>query len=122
MDKEKLISLEDRWIAEEGYYSDVVISSRIRLARNLLDLPFPQLMKQEDINALFHMITSTIEGIQPELELWQLEDLNKLEKRILVEKHLISPEQSEKGKGAVLFNKDRSISIMRRLQQLAKAQ
>ena len=112
MDKEKLVLLNDRWIAEEGYYSDVVISSRIRLARNLLDLPFPQLMKQEDINTLFQMISSTIEGIQPELELWQLKDLNKLEKRILVEKHLISPDHSEKGKGAVLFNRDRAISVM----------
>lgn len=112
MDKEKLVLLNDRWIAEEGYYSDVVISSRIRLARNLLDLPFPQLMKQEDINTLFQMISNTIEEIQPELELWQLKDLNKLEKRILVEKHLISPEHSEKGKGAVLFNRDRAISVM----------
>ncbi|MBS3968963.1 MAG: protein arginine kinase [Clostridia bacterium] len=112
MDKEKLVLLNDRWIAEEGYYSDVVISSRIRLARNLLDLPFPQLMKQEDINTLFQMIANTIEGIQPELELWQLKDLNKLEKRILVEKHLISPDHSEKGKGAVLFNRDRAISVM----------
>jgi len=43
MDKEKLVSLEDRWIAEEGYYSDVVISSRIRLARNLLSLPLSHL-------------------------------------------------------------------------------
>lgn len=112
MDKEKLIALNDRWIAEEGYYSDVVISSRIRLARNLLNLPFPQLMKQEDIDTLFQKISNTIEGLQPELEFWQLKDLNKLEKRILVEKHLISPEHCEKGKGAVLFNKDRSISIM----------
>ena len=112
MDKEKLLSLEDRWIAEEGDYSDIVISSRIRLARNLLNLPFPQLMKQEDIDILFQMISNTIKEIQPKLELWQLKDLNKLEKRILVEKHLISPDHSEKGQGAVLLNSDRSTSVM----------
>jgi len=112
MDKEKLLSLKDKWIAEEGDYSNIVISSRIRLARNLLNLPFPQLMKQEDIDVLFQMTSNGIKGIQPELELWQLKNLNKLEKRILVEKHLISPEHSEKGQGAVLLNSDRSISIM----------
>jgi len=112
MDKEKLLSLGDKWITEEGDYSDIVISSRIRLARNLLDLPFPQLMKQEDIDLLFQMTSNGIEGIQPKLELWQLEDLSKLERRILVEKHLISPDHSEKGQGAVLLNNDRSISVM----------
>ena len=112
MDKEKLLSLEDRWLAEEGDHSEVVISSRIRLARNLLNLPFPQLMEEEDIDNLFQMVSGTITGIQPELELWQLKDWHKLEKRILVEKHLISPEHSDKGKGAVLLNKDRAVSVM----------
>ena len=111
-DKEKLLSLEDRWITEEGDYSDVVISSRVRLARNLSDLPFPRIMNQENINTLFQMISSAIVDMQPKLELWQLEDFNKLEKRILVEKHLVSPEHSKKEKGGVLLNKDRSVSVM----------
>jgi len=112
MDREKLLSLEDKWIAGGGDYSDIVISSRIRLARNLFNLPFPQLMKQEDINTLFQTISTIVDGIESKLELCQLSNLDKLEKRILVEKHLISPEHSEKGQGAVLLNNDRSISIM----------
>lgn len=112
MHKEKLISLDERWIVEEGYYSDVVVSSRIRLARNLLDLPFPHLMKQDDIDAQFNMIVKTIEAIEPKLDFWFLKDLRSLERQILVEKHLISPEHANSGKGGVLFNEDRSISIM----------
>ncbi|KUO49931.1 MAG: ATP--guanido phosphotransferase [Desulfitibacter sp. BRH_c19] len=112
MHKEKLISLEEKWIAGEGQYSDVVVSTRIRLARNLIDLPFPHLMKQEDIDIQFNMIEKTIEAIEPKLDFWLLKDLNSLEKRILVEKHLISPEHADSGKGAVLINENRSISIM----------
>ncbi len=112
MKRDTLLSLSDKWISETGPNSDVVISSRIRLARNLKNLPFPHMMDDNDIKKLLNLINDTVDVFNGKVELWKLEDLTNIEKLVLVEKHLISPEHAEKGKGAVLLNDDKSISIM----------
>lgn len=112
MNIESLLSLDDRWIGEIGTNSDVVVSTRIRLARNLQGIPFPQLMKEDDISKQFDLIEEAIKNVEAEMEFWKLKDLKRLERKVLVEKHLISPEHGSAGKGAVLLNEDRSVSIM----------
>ena len=42
------ITSSPAWYSEKGYYDDVVCSTRIRLARNLADFPFPIKLKEED--------------------------------------------------------------------------
>lgn len=110
--KDNIVSLQDKWIDEFGPNSDVVISSRVRLARNLLDLPFPHLMSAKDIESLFVRVQGVRDKLKHNLEFLSLKDLTELERNIIVEKHLISPELAKAGKGALLLNQDRSISIM----------
>jgi protein arginine kinase len=102
----------------EGPESDIVLSSRVRLARNLQQFVFPIAADKESA----HKVIETISGCINEknkvsefknLEMLMMEELKPLEKRVLVEKHLISPNLAETAKyGAVLMNDDESVSIM----------
>jgi protein arginine kinase len=105
------------WMKREGPESDIVLSSRVRLARNLQQFVFPIAAEKESA----HQVIDTIEASLKEeqvtearnLEMLKMAELKPIEKRVLVEKHLISPHLAEQAKyGAVLMNEDESISIM----------
>lgn len=103
------------WMNEEGPESDIVLSSRIRLARNLKDFTFSMLLQNDEANKIIHLVEeklTCLENVQ-ELELIKMSDMQPLEKRILVEKHLISPHLAQDALfGACLLSKDEKISIM----------
>lgn len=105
------------WMKDNGPDSDIVISSRIRIARNLRSFPFPMLATNQQSREVMEKITAVLsnEGLTEisELDTMHLADLNDLEKRVLVEKHLISPSlANESRNGAVILSKNESISIM----------
>ncbi|WP_044641852.1 protein arginine kinase [Risungbinella massiliensis] len=105
------------WMRVKGPESDIIFSSRIRLARNLTDLPFPMLSNSSQAEQVVEMVEAAWKEDPPEVlkdaELVRMKDLSDLEKRVLVEKHLISPHLAEDSEyGAVLLNQDESVSIM----------
>jgi len=105
------------WMNGEGPQSDIVISSRVRLARNLKNYPFPILETDSQAGKVIEEVHKAIDqdGIKEvgSFELLHLENLSDLEKRVLVEKHLISPNlANESRKGAVVLSQDESVSIM----------
>ncbi|OEH93159.1 protein arginine kinase [Bacillus solimangrovi] len=105
------------WMSEEGPDSDIVLSSRIRLARNLREIPFPMVAASEELNKvtdLFrnHFSNQQLHGIG-NLELLEMGMLEQNEKRVLVEKHLISPHLAEmSNNGAVILSENEQIGIM----------
>ena len=106
------------WMKREGPESDIVLSSRVRLARNLQQYVFPIAADKESAHQVIEAISACINeknkvSEQQNLEMLMMEELKPLEKRVLVEKHLISPNLAETAKyGAVLMNDDESVSIM----------
>lgn len=105
------------WMGEEGPDSDIVISSRIRLARNLDEIAFPILATNQHSEQVLEQARLVAESDDlntiSEFELIALEDLNPLEKRVLVEKHLISPHlANESRNGAVVLSENEAVSIM----------
>ncbi len=108
-----------RWMAaDEGPESDIVISSRIRLARNLNLIPFPQILDRESGKKSLQTIEeawskSTTPDLK-EMELLTFDRLTALERKMLVEKHLISPGHAESDESfrGVLTNQDGSLVIM----------
>lgn len=105
------------WMRGEGPESDIVISSRIRIARNVSHQPFPLLATSSQAEEIIERVRAASE--QPEFqqlgkfELIKMEDLVPLEKRVLMEKHLISPNLVEESrKGAVLLSDNEAVSIM----------
>jgi protein arginine kinase len=98
-----------------GTQHPIVISSRVRLARNLAKLPFPGWAKKSERVRI-------LEEIKPEVDMLpaikdgfseQLNELTATEKQVLVERHLIIREHAAKGMGsAVVINPQQTISIM----------
>lgn len=102
------------WYLQNGKESDVVVSSRIRLARNLANFPF---MTKLD-KATKQKIEEQVKEITPEIgygvKFVKLKDMDDITKMTLVEKHLVSPNfaLNKEDTGAMLINDDENISIM----------
>lgn len=108
-----------KWLEGTGPASDIVISSRVRLARNLGDLPFPQRMSESQAQQVVNRVAQVlaerdVRKTLGHLEVASLGELSPLERQILVEKHLISPEHAEsggRGRGLAV-REDEVVSIM----------
>lgn len=101
------------WYLSSGKDSDVVISTRIRYARNLQDFRF-NMKRKEEIEKLLAKIKGEVPEIGYELKFLRLKDMDKVTQVSLVEKNLISPEfaLNKKETGAILINEDENICIM----------
>jgi len=104
-------------MGETAKNSGIVMSSRIRLARNLNEYPFPLRMNNvqagEIINKMKKIISeSGMEELQNFLFV-HMQDLGDIDKQVLVEKHLISPDlAANKKDSAAIISRDEKISIM----------
>lgn len=106
------------WMRGIGQDSDIVISTRVRVARNLQHLPFPLLATNQQSGEVLQRLTDVLKDQEELKELGplhtiRLDDIEELDKRVLVEKHLISPNlANESRNGAVILTEDESVSIM----------
>lgn len=101
------------WYLQSGNESDVVISTRIRLARNINGFTFA-LKKKGEREELENKIKEAIFSIKYELQFLRLKDMDDITKMSLVEKHLISPEfvLKQNKTGSILINEEENICIM----------
>ncbi|MCY6957330.1 protein arginine kinase [Clostridium brassicae] len=104
------------WLDTETDNTDMVISSRIRLARNIKDIPFPNKLNEEqgkdvvkNIEDAFYSVPYTEQQYKT-IYLWQSD--NVLNNSYL-EKHLISSKLiNNKDKAAFMLSNDETASIM----------
>src|SRR5436853_209797 len=110
-----VMSNAGEWLRGEGPHHQIVISSRVRLARNLRNRAFPGWAKKAERTAILELIKPHVEEL-PEMQdsfSELLQDLSALEKQVLVERHLISREHAAKSAGsAVVMNRRQTLSIM----------
>lgn len=104
----------NKWYNAQGEHNDIILSTRVRLARNLADYPFPcrldEAGKQKICEAVRDAL-SDVSGIK--LFYIDMTDLTEKQAVALAERHLISPEFTSGGKGrALLLSEDESVSIM----------
>ena len=103
------------WMTHEGPEHDIVITSRVRLARNLRGVSFPGWARKEERVMIMQGLQPRVEAL-PQMAECYSEDLGGLDairKQVLVEKHLISREQAAKASGsAAVINKEQTLSIM----------
>jgi protein arginine kinase len=103
------------WMRGSGPHSDVVMTSRVRLARNLRGYPFPGWSQETQRIELLNMARPLVEAL-PEMREGYSEDygtLSKIKKQVLVERHLISREHAARSTGcAVVVDRKQSVSIM----------
>lgn len=93
--------------------SGIVLTSRIRLARNLKNYKFPLKMTGEESNNVVEEVKNAVDRQNLNYKLTYMRDLSDVEKSVMVEKHLISPALAEKKEtGAFLLSNDEKVSIM----------
>lgn len=103
------------WYLENGKESDVIVSSRIRLARNLKDLPFKAKMTKDDINKLLEKVKFITPSLGYGLKYLKIKDMDTITKLSLVEKHIISPDiicDKNEEYSSILINDEENICIM----------
>ena len=105
------------WLRGDGPHNQIVISSRVRLARNLQRFAFPGWAKKTERLQILDTIKPQVEALPEMADAHSVysQDLTALEKQVLVERHLISREHAAKGVGsAVVMNRKQTLSIMPR--------
>ena len=102
------------WYLQNGKDSDVVISSRVRLVRNLNGFKFLSKCSKEEQEKILEKIKEIVPSLGYGLKYLKIEDLDDITKLSLVEKHLISPEfvMNNKAKKAIIINSEENICIM----------
>jgi len=114
----KIISRpQSNWTKDEGLNNNIVISSRIRLARNLYKLTMPSFQKGADASLVLDKVKKAVDALELQnnelLYFYRLNELTDIEREILFEKHLISSEHREgKANKGLLINERESVSIM----------
>jgi protein arginine kinase len=101
-----------KWMQDGAPENDVVVSTRIRLARNLADVPFPTRIEKPDDIEKVHSLAKQSLLVSPEFKYSRLSDMTELGKRALVEQHVISTELSQSRIGGLITSNDQSISVM----------
>lgn len=105
------------WYTEAGPDSDVIISSRVRLARNLDTLPFPHRMTQDQAREAADRITdgffSGDDSLRKDYLVLELDGMTQEDQMALVEKRLISEELvTARRYHRVMIRRDEAVSIM----------
>ena len=104
----------NNWYLDSGKESDVVISSRIRLARNYNNIPFLNKMTKEDAERVIEEFEKILPKLNYGLKILRLKDMDGLTKLSLIEKHIISPDfaMEKNDIGAIAINNEENICIM----------
>lgn len=104
------------WMRESGPENDIVLSTRIRLARNFQQEIFPIIADEKDLLEISKFMKQNFNHASFEqyenLEFIEMKSLSHIEKRVLVEKHLISPYLMNARASAVLVSENEQFSIM----------
>ena len=105
------------WYTADCKTADTVVSTRIRLARNISGIPFPNRLNAEGKEELKARVKSAIEDSNTpyafKLKYFDMLDIPENEIGAMVERHIISPEFAEHTQGrAIILSSDESISIM----------
>jgi len=103
------------WLAGEGPGSQTVLSSRIRLARNITEFRFPPSADMDMRDQIVAFVESSFRSanLLNGGRFYKSDDISSLDRNFLVERHLISPDFMKDGTGmAVYIDESESLSIM----------
>ena len=106
-----------KWYEQIASDGDVVISSRIRLARNIENFPFPTKLKEEQAVALVNQVKEITASLSQKEERkfysCNISTLSDIDKTAMVERHIVSPLLAEKNQSTgLILSEDETISIM----------
>jgi protein arginine kinase len=115
MNIDDLIHHTAQWLKGAGPSSHIVMSTRIRLARNLAKVPFPNRAEKKDLLNVVEDVDKAIgqnEYFKNSVFL-KMNELDSIDKQFLVERHLMSHEHAVSGDGkALIVSQEEILSIM----------
>ncbi len=104
-----------RWMDGTGPSSDVVLSTRVRLARNLKDVPFTHRAREEQMAMVYSSVLSAVRKTPALAQslAFPMRELSSLDRQFLVERHLISSDLADNGRlRGLLLVPDETVSVM----------
>ncbi|MCK4656771.1 MAG: ATP--guanido phosphotransferase, partial [candidate division Zixibacteria bacterium] len=112
---EQYVEKPARWLEADGAEAAVVVSSRVRLARNIAGHQYPDRADSDVHCRVKEFIQEALNssGLLDEGTLYESETVSELDRSFLIERHLVSPEfMRAKTNRAIYISKDESVSIM----------
>jgi protein arginine kinase len=112
---DELFAAPSPWLLGEGPHAEMVLSTRIRLARNLNDVPFTHRAREEQLLGVLASVSAAAQGSRAFGNglLLRMNEVAPLDRQVLVERHLVS---HELGDGArprgILVAPDARLSLM----------
>lgn len=101
------------WIEDSGPMNEVVLSSRVRLARNISKIPFPSALTGDSALKVADDINKVYSAKYPQYDFYDMKATKAIQKQVLLERHLISQDLLKKGEGsAAIISEADTISIM----------
>lgn len=114
MTRKELLLQRSAWMSETS--TPIVICSRVRLARNLENFPFPHILNAEgaaQVEQIVSQVLLEIKSDNEQLSYIPLTEINSIEQQVLIEKHLISPGLScSSGARGVALARDHRYAVM----------
>ncbi len=110
-----LLNKTSEWVRGQGPEAEIVLTSRVRLARNLRDFPFPHQATSKQREEILAAIGRVINGIPVMVGslFLRIDTMDELDKQFLVERHLISREHAQGSEAKAVVISDLEIfSIM----------
>jgi protein arginine kinase len=110
-----LLNRTSEWLKGTGPNPDIVISSRIRLARNLDKVSFPHWADKKQLEEALAAVEKAKDSCDAckAATVFRIADLSTIDKQFLIERHLVSHEQAQRTNSkAVIIDEDEVVSIM----------
>ncbi len=102
-----------KWYTDIGNNSDVVLSTRVRLARNIKGIPFPNKISKEQAQNVVDMVDDALKMLSIRFNRIDISSISEKELSKLIESRYVSPDMRKtKIPAAVFISEDECISIM----------
>jgi protein arginine kinase len=110
-----LIARQSPWLSGEGPYAEMVLSTRMRLARNLQSVPFTHRARDEQLQGVMMSVSSAAHNARSFGGglLLRMNELSAIDRQILVERHLVSHELGDGTRPrGILIGAEERLSLM----------
>jgi protein arginine kinase len=98
------------WFRQISNDSDVVVSSRVRFARNIDGYKFTNMLNEKELEDIIILVKNSID--KSKYKVFKMQDIDEITRYSLIEQHLISKEFVDKTNCGLVLNDDNSIVVM----------
>lgn len=103
----------EKWYSLSGKNNDVVISGRVRLARNFSNFKFSPKITDEEANEMVNQVIGQfMDSFSEKYRTIRMKDCNDINKKALKQQRIISSHLAKSNEGAVLLSPNESVSVM----------